>query len=146
MFSPCIHSKYTGLTESLTLLAVCIDMHLYVYLHIHEQTHIMHIFMYVCIYIKNNLSFSFCSLSETGQLLTTLTSSQTAVLRENIPDRYYSFRSEINFNIYLQIHLDDRCTVLSMYNNWELGPPTGSGSPLEKQTSESLGRCSSPPP
>lgn len=73
--------------------------------------------MYICIYMKNNISISFCSFSETGQLLTTLTSSQAAILREYTPDRYYPFRSEVNFNIYPQINLDDRWTVLSMNNN-----------------------------
>lgn len=111
MFSPSMHSKHTGLTGMLTLLAVCIDTYLYVYLHIHEYTHTyVHIYvhMHICIYIKNNISFSIFSLPETGQLLTTLTSSQTAILREYIPDRYCPFRSEVNFNIYPQINLDDR--------------------------------------
>lgn len=77
----------------------------------HTYTDYMYIYIYVCV------SLSFCSLSEMGQALTTLTSNQTTFLREYTPDRYYPFRSEVNFNIYPQINLDDRWTVLSMNNN-----------------------------
>lgn len=55
MFSPSMHSKRTGLTTTLTLLAVCINTHLYVFLHIHEYRHIyVHVYVHIriCIYVK----------------------------------------------------------------------------------------------